>query len=119
MTRVMSVRRSGYRGADMSIDWLISVDDHIVEASDLWMNRLPAKYADVGPRVMRMDDGNDMWAYEDARWGVPGVGAVMGKPKDDWTLAPANYDELHPSCYDPVERIKTMDVAGILAQSNF
>ncbi|MBO0729253.1 MAG: hypothetical protein J2P57_08330, partial [Acidimicrobiaceae bacterium] len=31
----------------------ISVDDHVVEPQDLWQKRLPSRYRDVGPRVMR------------------------------------------------------------------
>ncbi|HEU0170641.1 MAG TPA: amidohydrolase, partial [Acidimicrobiales bacterium] len=32
---------------------IISVDDHVVEPPDLWTKRLPAKYQDIGPRVVR------------------------------------------------------------------
>lgn len=103
----------------MGPDWLISVDDHVVEAPDVWTSRLPAKYQDEGPRVVRSDDGHDVWAYEEARWGVAGVSAVIGRDKDDWSLAPSNYDEIHPSCFDPKARIEAMDVAGILTQTNF
>ena len=37
---------------------IISVDDHVIEPPNVWQDRLPAKYKDVGPRV---DAG--------ARWG--------------------------------------------------
>lgn len=100
-------------------EWLISVDDHVVEAPDVWTSRVPRKYRDVAPRVIRSAEGHDVWAYEDVRWGVAGVSAVIGRDKDDWSLAPSNYDEIHPSCYDPAARIETMNVAGILAQANF
>ena len=33
---------------------IISVDDHVVEPPRLWQDRLPRKYQDVGPRVVRM-----------------------------------------------------------------
>lgn len=85
----------------------------------MWTRRLPSKYHDVCPRVIRRDDGQDVWAYEDARWGVAGVSAVIGRDKDDWSLAPVSYDAVHPSCYDPAARIETMNIAGILAQANF
>lgn len=103
----------------VNTDWLISVDDHIVEGPDVWTRRLPAKFHDVCPRVTRLPDGQDVWSYEDVRWGVAGVSAVIGRDKDDWSLAPVNYDSVHPSCYDPTARIETMNVAGILAQANF
>ena len=32
---------------------IISVDDHVVEPPDLWSSRLPARYADRGPRIVR------------------------------------------------------------------
>jgi hypothetical protein len=32
---------------------IISVDDHVVEPANVWINRLPAKYHGVGPRVVR------------------------------------------------------------------
>ena len=47
------------------------------------------------------------------------MSAVIGRDKDDWSLAPSNYYEIHPSCYDPKARLEAMDVAGILAQTNF
>ena len=30
---------------------IISVDDHVIEPADVWQDRLPEKYLDVGPRV--------------------------------------------------------------------
>ena len=30
---------------------LISVDDHVIEHANVWQDRLPQKYRDVGPRV--------------------------------------------------------------------
>jgi predicted TIM-barrel fold metal-dependent hydrolase len=103
----------------MTLDWLISVDDHIVEGPDVWTRRLPKKYQDVCPRVVTNDKGEDVWAYEDVRWGVAGVSAVIGREKDDWSLAPVRYEDVHPSCFDPAARIEIMDQAGILAQANF
>ena len=37
----------------------ISVDDHIIEPPHLWQTRLPAKYRDVGPRVIEIDELGD------------------------------------------------------------
>ena len=41
--------------ADMP--WIISVDDHVVEPPNVWMDRLPKKYHDVGPRIVRAPMG--------------------------------------------------------------
>ena len=32
--------------SDASLDWLISVDDHVLEPPDLWVDRVPAKDRD-------------------------------------------------------------------------
>ena len=32
---------------------IISVDDHVVEPATVWTDRLPSKYHDVGPRIVR------------------------------------------------------------------
>ena len=40
---------------------LFSVDDHIIEPPNVWMDRLPSKYKDVGPRVLRRP-GHTPWS---------------------------------------------------------
>ena len=40
---------------------LVSVDDHLVEPPDLFKGHLPAKYADRAPKIIRTDDGSDVW----------------------------------------------------------
>ena len=32
---------------------IISVDDHVIEPANVWQDRLPAKYSDVGPAPSR------------------------------------------------------------------
>lgn len=36
---------------------VVSADDHILEAVDLWEDRLPSKFKDRAPRIWREDDG--------------------------------------------------------------
>ena len=70
-------------GRMVEIPKIVSVDDHVVEPADVWQSRLPEKYLDVGPRVVRAPlgemtfvggnfsyakgEGNpcDWWHYED------------------------------------------------------
>ena len=40
---------------------IISVDDHVIEHPRVWLDRLPAKYEDVAPRIVKLPDGNDTW----------------------------------------------------------
>ena len=37
----------------MTTQWVISVDDHLVQPPDLWEKRLPARMRERGPRVLR------------------------------------------------------------------
>jgi hypothetical protein len=63
---------------------IISVDDHVLEHPRVWLDRLPAKYADIAPRTVRLPDGNDTWLYEGARSGNFALNAVAGKhPGED------------------------------------
>ena len=45
---------------------LISVDDHIIEPPDLFVHHLDAKYLDRAPKLVRNDEGSDVWTS--ARW---------------------------------------------------
>ena len=60
---------------------LISVDDHVIEHANVWQDRLPAKYRDVGPRVVQerghMQFVGGVFSYEPADdGGAPSSGAV-------------------------------------------
>jgi predicted TIM-barrel fold metal-dependent hydrolase len=101
-----------------STDWLISVDDHVVERPGTWTDRLPAKYREVGPRV-EVINGLDTWVYEDKQVPMTGIGAIVRKPKESWTLSAVNYADIDVSCYDPSQRVEAMDEAGILTQTLF
>jgi hypothetical protein len=79
---------------------IVSADDHVVEPPDVFTSRLPAKYREVGPRVVRApvaemtfrggnyvtrmgtsgDDGPlaDFWLYEDLQWPHTRLGACAG-----------------------------------------
>ena len=39
---------------------LISVDDHLIEPPDVFLDHLPAKYQDRAPKLVRRDDGADV-----------------------------------------------------------
>ena len=52
---------------------LISVDDHIIEPPDLFVNHLPAKYQDRAPKLVRNDEGYDVWIVRRVRPGDSGA----------------------------------------------
>jgi predicted TIM-barrel fold metal-dependent hydrolase len=98
----------------VSTSWFISVDDHLIEPEHLWAARLPEKYRDVGPHIVR-DDGTQFWAYEDRQIVTSGLNAVAGKTKEEFSPEPIGYDDMRPGCYDPAERVADMNRGNVLA----
>ncbi len=112
---------------------IVSVDDHIVEPPRLWVDRLPARFHDRCPRVVRetvagdagwevpvgavggMEEGraSDIWLYEDIRVPTMRFAASAGMSPDDVAAVGLTYDEMRPGCYDAKERLADMDVNGV------
>jgi predicted TIM-barrel fold metal-dependent hydrolase len=99
-------------------EWIISVDDHVLEPGHVWQDRVPAKFKDAAPRLVRRADG-EAWVYEGKRMVTPGLGAVAGKTREEFSFEPITYDEMRPGCYDSVARLEDMDRAGVLASMCF
>jgi len=98
---------------------IISVDDHVIEHPRVWLDRLPARYADVAPRIVKLPDGNDTWLYEGKQSGNFALNAVAGKHPRDFGMDPRSYDDMLPGCHDIEDRIKDMDIEGTWAQLCF
>ena len=98
---------------------VISVDDHLIEPADLFDGRMPAHLADRAPRVVELDGGNQAWAFEDALYPNIGLNAVIGRPKNEWSMDPVRFDEMRKGCWDIHARIADMDTAGIWASLCF
>jgi predicted TIM-barrel fold metal-dependent hydrolase len=98
---------------------MISVDDHVVEPPDLFREHIPARYADLAPKVVRREDGSDVWMFNGSAIPNIGLNAVAGRPKEEYGIEPTAFDEIRPGCYDIGERIKDMSAGGLLASMNF
>jgi len=97
-------------------DWVIDTDTHIAEPGDLWTSRLPAKYKDQAPHIVRdPETGVETWRIGDSPGLLPvGFAAVAGWP-EPFPAAPKNMDEVQKATYDPVARLEFMDRVGIWA----
>jgi predicted TIM-barrel fold metal-dependent hydrolase len=100
----------------------VSADDHIIEPPRLWVERVPSRYEEACPRIVEVD-GRQAWLYEDELTYIP-MGSCRALPGFDeagYPPAPgtARFDEIRPGCYDPVERLKDMDVDGVWGQLCF
>ncbi|TDC70719.1 amidohydrolase [Actinomadura sp. GC306] len=102
----------------MSFNWFISVDDHLIEPSGLWRDRLPRRWRDTGPRIVR-DGDSEFWAYEDRQIATIGLNAVAGKKREEFSPEPITYDEMRAGCYDPAARVADMDQGFVLASMLF
>ena len=97
---------------------LMSADDHLIEPAHLWVDRVPAKYRDSCPRIVESRRPRGL-AVTKTSSPSPPMGSC--RPLDgfrDWlSAAPgtARYDEIRPGCYDPVARLKDMDIDGVRA----
>ena len=69
--------------------------------------------------MVEFDDGRQAWAYEDNLFPNIGLNAVIGRPKDEWSMEPARFDEMRKGCWDIHARIADMDIAGIWASLCF
>jgi len=119
----------------MTLPRIVSADDHVVEPPTLWTERLPARYADVAPRVERGQIAPthadsmgrpmtvspvkydprpvDIWCYEDLRMPLWRTMASVGYERDEVTITPMTYDEMRPGCWQQTARLADMDVNGV------
>jgi predicted TIM-barrel fold metal-dependent hydrolase len=121
-----------------AIPALVDLDAHVVEPSDVWSSRLPARYRHIGPHIELLPagvpklvgssyveapgtDGPEVawWCYEDHKASLKRTIAAVGFPRDEIQLRGVGYDEMRPGCYRVKERLEDMDVNGVQAQLCF
>ncbi len=98
---------------------MVSVDDHVVEPPHLFDDVLPARYAELAPKIEVDDGGVYTWRYNGDAYRSVGLNAVAGRPRAEWGLEPASFDEMRDGCFDVTERIKDMDANGMLGSMCF
>lgn len=120
---------------------IISVDDHVIEPATVWSDRLPAKYLDVGPRIVRApvkemefiggkftaipgepgDPGEavDWWFYEDLRRPLLRLDTAVGYAREDITLKGITYADMRPGSFRLAERLADMDINHVEASLCF
>jgi predicted TIM-barrel fold metal-dependent hydrolase len=125
--------------ADVSrIPAIVDVDAHVVEPPDVWSSRLPAKYRDVGPRIVYAPQGEvklvgssyieapgtegpdiAWWLYEDRHISLKRYIAAAGVPAEDVGMTGVTYDDIRPGCYIQADRLDDMTLNGVQAQMCF
>jgi predicted TIM-barrel fold metal-dependent hydrolase len=97
---------------------VISVDDHIVEPKHAFEGRLPAKFADRAPRVIRKDNA-DVWVYDGQEFPNVGFNAVVGRPVDEWGFEPTRFEDMRRGSWDIHQRVADMNLSGVYASLSF
>ncbi|MBV9660544.1 MAG: amidohydrolase, partial [Acidimicrobiales bacterium] len=102
---------------------LVSCDDHVIEPPNVWVDRMPAKFNDRGPRVVDRPGHTQAWQLDGDLYPI----SLLGSPRtrifrtdgtgDD--LYARHYDDMVPGAYDVKERLVAMDEDGVWAQLLF
>jgi predicted TIM-barrel fold metal-dependent hydrolase len=103
----------------MAAAQIFSVDDHLVEPPDVFTDRVPTRFRDRAPRIELVDDGTERWAFDGQLHAQIGLNAVVGRPKEEWSLEPANFSDMRRGCWDPDARIVDMDTDGVWASMHY
>ena len=99
---------------------LISIDDHTIEPPDLFERHVPQKYVDAAPHIVVDDRSGDcFWEYAGARLPNIGLGAVAGRPNDEWGFEPSRFEDMRRGCFEVHERVRDMNIAGVMASLCF
>jgi predicted TIM-barrel fold metal-dependent hydrolase len=98
---------------------VISVDDHVVEPAHVFEGRVPAKFADVAPRIVETPEGHQVWRFDGQHFTQVGMNAVAGRRPETVKLEPFRFEHMRPGCYDVDARIRDMDINGVWASVNF
>jgi predicted TIM-barrel fold metal-dependent hydrolase len=91
----------------------ISVDEHVQEHPGLWTKRLSrSKWGERLPHIEKNSDGTERWIVDGRPIDLAGI-ADCGAAMADRTKNPQGWSEVPISVYDPKERLKAMDRAGV------
>jgi uncharacterized protein len=98
------------------LSWVIvDADSHITEPPDAWTSRVPAKYAEVVPRVgVHPKTGRRHWRVGDVwYWPVAGAATSQAGWHEYLPSSPWEYDEIDPAAFNAEDRLKRLDEFGI------
>ncbi len=91
----------------------ISVDEHVQEHPEVWIKRMSrAKWGERIPHVEHSSNGVESWVVDGRKIDLAGV-ADCGAAMADRTQNPQRWADVPAAVYDPKERLKAMDAAGI------
>jgi len=101
------------------VSQILSADSHVLEPADLWTTRMQTKYRDRAPHVEKNVDGREgdfivcppLRPFNPTSLGNAGI-----PPEEQEKFAKGGYASCRPGSWDPVERLKDMDMDGLGAE---
>ncbi|MSQ23846.1 MAG: amidohydrolase [Chloroflexi bacterium] len=96
----------------------ISGDSHLEVDSKNWITRVPEKYRDRAPRVIRLPDGGDAWLVEGQPLRQNAADIYGGKGREVWRPTGQQY-ETTPGTGPGSQRLKEQDMDGVSAEVLF
>jgi len=103
----------------MTSETILSADSHVFEPIDLWEKRIDKRFRERGPKYVQNYEGKPgTWFVCEGITprSVASIAAV-GVPKEKLTeFAGANFTDLRPGGYDPVERLKDQEIDGVAGE---
>jgi predicted TIM-barrel fold metal-dependent hydrolase len=94
---------------------LISSDSHVTMPDEAWQEYLDPEFRDRAPRVERTDEG-DVRVFEGRRTKVQALSNMAGRRPEDFSLTVRSLQETRSGAWDPIQRIKDMDLDGVDAE---
>jgi predicted TIM-barrel fold metal-dependent hydrolase len=74
---------------------------------------------DEAPFVELDEEGVPFWVVDGGHYGYTTGNGASGRPIKEWVQAPQKYEEFRRGVWDPVERIRDMELNGVWASLNF
>ena len=98
----------------MATDRIISADNHVYEAPDLWTSRVEPRFRDRAPHLVVMEDG-DFWLFEGVKRVGVGPSTQLGTRFDEpeKLSLKGRYENVVRGGYLPEEHVKDNENDGI------
>ena len=96
----------------------ISADSHLEVAPERWSPRVPAKYRNLAPHLVRTATGGDGWVVGDMTPREVALDLYGGKGRDVWHPFGQRYEDT-PGTGSPEQRLKEQDQDNVDAEVFF
>jgi hypothetical protein len=98
---------------------VLSVDDHVLEPPNIFVDRVPVALKDKVPFVTYDEEGVPSWQINGKSMPLEIVNGAVGRPFSEWDFSPQKYEELRDGVWDSAKRVEDMHLDGVYASVVF